>query len=157
MENSGSSFLKFGEILCFDEMTSVADEKGVGLKGWLSGPRRKTPLNQLEVEKLAPSDKHRIAVLPMGNITPDQRDEYFAEGITDELIATISKIPELHSNRENHLGEVQRLGQGNRRNQQRTTDRHHPRRNRPYCREAATSHSTTHRLSDRGEPLVREL
>jgi len=89
-------FLKFGEILCLDLITSVADEKGVGLKGWLSGPRRKTPLNQLEVEKLAPSDKHRIAVLPMRNISPDQRDEYFAEEITDELIATISKIPELH-------------------------------------------------------------
>jgi len=74
----------------------LADEKGVGLKGWLSGPRRKTPIDQTEVEKLVPLDKHRIAVLPMTNISPDPRDEYFADGITDELISTISKIPELH-------------------------------------------------------------
>ena len=74
----------------------MADEKGVGLKGWLSGPRRNTPIDQPQVEKLVPLDKHRIAVLPMTNISPDKRDEYFAEGITDELIATISRIPELH-------------------------------------------------------------
>ena len=74
----------------------MADEKGVGLRGWLTGPRRKTPIGQPEVEKLVPLDKHRIAVLPMTNISPDPQDEYFAEGITDELISTISKIPELH-------------------------------------------------------------
>ena len=74
----------------------MADEKGVGLKGWLSGPRRKTQIDQPGVEKLVPLDKRRIAVLPMTNISPEHRDEYFAEGITDELIAAISKIPELH-------------------------------------------------------------
>jgi len=74
----------------------VADEKGVGLKGWLSGPRPKTPIDQPGLEKSVPLDKRRIAVLPMTNISKDQRDEYFAEGITDELIAAISKIPGLH-------------------------------------------------------------
>ena len=74
----------------------MADEKGVGLKGWLTGPGRKTPIDQPGVAKIVALDKHRIAVLPMKNISPDQRDEYFAEGITDELIAAISKIPELH-------------------------------------------------------------
>ncbi len=90
-------FLKFRRTIHFsDEIASVADEKGVGLKGWLSGPRRKTPIDQPGIEKLVPLDKHRIAVLPITNISPDPRDEYFAEGMTDELIATISKIPELH-------------------------------------------------------------
>ncbi len=74
----------------------AADDKGVGLKGWLSGPRRKTPIDQPGLEKPIPLDKHRIAVLPMTNISKDQRDEYFAEGITDELIAAISRIPGLH-------------------------------------------------------------
>src|SRR6266571_8265851 len=32
----------------------------------------------------------------MTNISKDQRDEYFAEGMTDELIAAISRIPGLH-------------------------------------------------------------
>ena len=74
----------------------MSKDRGVGLKGWLSGPRRNTPIDQPQVEKLVPLDKHRIAVLPMTNISPDKRDEYFAEGITDELIATISRIPEFH-------------------------------------------------------------
>jgi adenylate cyclase len=70
----------------------VADEKGVGLKGWLAGPRRKAPIDQPRVEKLVVVDKHRIAVLPMTNISQDPGDEYFADGMTEELISTMSKI-----------------------------------------------------------------
>jgi len=63
-----------------------------GLKGWLRGPAapgekaKKTPL------KL---DRLRIAVLPFSNMSPDPNDEYFADGLTEELIATISKIREV--------------------------------------------------------------
>jgi adenylate cyclase len=37
-------------------------------------------------------DKKRIAVLPFVNMSPDSRDEFFADGMTEELIATMSKI-----------------------------------------------------------------
>jgi len=40
-------------------------------------------------------DKRRIVVLPLANISPDPRDEYFADGLTEELISSISKISEL--------------------------------------------------------------
>jgi adenylate cyclase len=40
-------------------------------------------------------DKKRIAVLPLANISPDPTDEYFAEGLTEELIGTVSKVQEL--------------------------------------------------------------
>lgn len=37
-------------------------------------------------------DTNRIAVLPFANISPSVEDEYFADGMTDELISVISKI-----------------------------------------------------------------
>jgi adenylate cyclase len=37
-------------------------------------------------------DSRRIAILPFANISPDAADEYFADGMTDELIAVLSKI-----------------------------------------------------------------
>jgi adenylate cyclase len=74
----------------------VTNDRGVGLKGWLSGPKSKDAKAEARAEKLVPLDKHRIVVLPMTNISPDPQDEYFAEGMTDELISTISKIRDLH-------------------------------------------------------------
>jgi TolB-like protein/Tfp pilus assembly protein PilF len=70
----------------------VAEEKGVGLKGWLSGPRRKTPIDQPGIEKPVPLDRHRIAVLPLTNISPDSKDAYFADGMTEELITVLSRL-----------------------------------------------------------------
>ncbi len=40
-------------------------------------------------------DRSRIAVLPFANISPSSSDEYFAEGMTEELITTLSRIREL--------------------------------------------------------------
>jgi len=37
----------------------------------------------------------RFAVLPFANLSPDASDEYFADGLTDELITRSSKIPNL--------------------------------------------------------------
>ncbi len=34
----------------------------------------------------------RLAVLPFANISPDPSDEYFAEGLTEELISVLSKL-----------------------------------------------------------------
>lgn len=39
---------------------------------------------------------HRLAVLPFANFSPDPSDEYFADGLTDELISTASKLPDLN-------------------------------------------------------------
>jgi len=37
-------------------------------------------------------DPRRIAVLPFSSLSPELQDEYFADGMTDEVISTISKI-----------------------------------------------------------------
>ncbi len=41
------------------------------------------------------ASSHRIVVLPLTNISPDPSDEYFADGLTEELISTVSKIADL--------------------------------------------------------------
>ncbi len=38
------------------------------------------------------SDKRRLAVLPLDNISPDPNDEYFADGLTEELITALSRV-----------------------------------------------------------------
>jgi adenylate cyclase len=48
-----------------------------------------------EVPQSSKFDKRRIAVLPLSNISPDPRDEYFADGMTEELISNLSKIQDL--------------------------------------------------------------
>jgi TolB-like protein/Tfp pilus assembly protein PilF len=40
-------------------------------------------------------DTRRLAVLPFSNMSPDPNDRYFADGMTEELISTVSKISEL--------------------------------------------------------------
>jgi len=37
-------------------------------------------------------DKQRLVILPLVNISADSKDEFFADGMTEELIATLSKI-----------------------------------------------------------------
>ena len=39
--------------------------------------------------------KLRLAVLPLDNISADEDDEYFADGMTEELISSLSKITDL--------------------------------------------------------------
>ncbi|MDA4127373.1 MAG: tetratricopeptide repeat protein, partial [Thaumarchaeota archaeon] len=48
------------------------------------------PWNQPSLSEAQSVPKTRIAILPFSNISPDQSDEYFADGMTEELINTIS-------------------------------------------------------------------
>ena len=48
-----------------------------------------------DVEETPSPDVRRLAVLPFLNISPDAGDAYFADGMTEELISTLSKIREL--------------------------------------------------------------
>ena len=73
----------------------MTNDKGLGLKEWLAGPRRKGVEIESIPEKNAGLDSHRVAVLPFTNISPDREDEYFADGMTEELIDRLSQVREL--------------------------------------------------------------
>jgi adenylate cyclase len=55
----------------------------------LALPRDATPLS---VPVPAPGAGRQLAVLPLANISPDPGDGYFADGLTEELIAVLSQV-----------------------------------------------------------------
>ena len=58
---------------------------------------RPPPIEVASVEKMAfpLPDKPSIAVLPFDNMSKDPEQEYFADGISEDLITDLSKIPDL--------------------------------------------------------------
>jgi TolB-like protein/Tfp pilus assembly protein PilF len=62
-----------------------------GLLVWKSGVARSKPA----APSAGPVEVRSLAVLPLENLSQDPAQEYFADGMTDELIARLSKISAL--------------------------------------------------------------
>lgn len=71
--------------------SEMPDEKGVGLKGWLAGQKSKSIHEQSKTEAIS-LEKNRVAVLPFVNMISDPGDEYFSDGMTEELISTLANV-----------------------------------------------------------------
>ena len=57
-----------------------------------------TPVTASEAPAVAPQaplDKYRIAVLPFANMSADAENEYFSDGMTEELISKLSRLHDL--------------------------------------------------------------
>ena len=54
------------------------------------------PRERSESSAGAPSlSSSRVAILPLANFSSDPNDEYFADGLTEELISTVSSLSQL--------------------------------------------------------------
>ena len=70
----------------------MTGEEELGLKHWLSGPKKRAPKADTTSQNHVPPDRRRVAVVPFANMSPDPADEYFADGMTEEIISTLSRI-----------------------------------------------------------------
>jgi adenylate cyclase len=68
-----------------------------GLVSWNIYLQQSKKVEPASVDKMAfpLPDKPSIAVLPFENMSDDPEQEYFSDGITEEIITAISKIPKL--------------------------------------------------------------
>jgi adenylate cyclase len=68
-----------------------------GLIGWNIYLQKSKKVEPASLEKMALPlpDKPSIAVLPFDNFTGDPQQEYFSDGMTEEIITALSKVPYL--------------------------------------------------------------
>jgi TolB-like protein len=69
--------------------------KPVRVYRWTDAPAERTPGTAGAEGALPLPDKPSIAVLPFDNMSGDPEQEYFSDGITEDIITELSRFPEL--------------------------------------------------------------
>jgi adenylate cyclase len=83
---TGSAFVEMGA-----QTLKNIDQK-IEVWQWARGG---VPTSTMTIASLAPPDKPSIAVLPFQNMSGDPEQEYFADGISEDLITALSKLSQL--------------------------------------------------------------
>ena len=71
----------------------LAPERGAALLETVS--HQTEEINSVDAEPSAPDQAPSIAVLPFANMSDDAGNEYFSEGLSEELLNLLVKVPEL--------------------------------------------------------------
>ena len=122
--------------------------------GLSRGPRREPPRR---ARRCALPDRPSIAVLPFDNLSGDPEQDYFADGMVEEIITALSKI----SGSVRHRPQLQLHLQG----PHRRCEAGRPRAGRPLCprgqrpqgRRPRADHRAAHRRGDRHASLGRPV
>ena len=75
------------------EVKNIA--RAISIWRWTSPEAQAVPFSSPVGEPLAAPDGPSIAVLPFDNMSGDREQDYFADGITEDIITEISRIPGL--------------------------------------------------------------
>jgi len=82
--------------LCAQQVKNIQEPVKAYLVGGPNETREATPSHVVEAKSPPPlPDKPSIAVLPFQNMSDDPKQEYFADGIAEDVLTTLSKIQEL--------------------------------------------------------------
>lgn len=58
------------------------------IAAWLAWPAR-------EAATPSPPERVRLAVLPLANLTPNEENRYFADGVTEDILTHLARVPDL--------------------------------------------------------------
>jgi TolB-like protein/Tfp pilus assembly protein PilF len=85
--------LAIGTVVA-DRLIPRAPEAGIAV---VEETAREAPADsgELAAEKFAPAPERSIAVLPFVNMSSDAEQEYFSDGLSEELLNLLAKVPEL--------------------------------------------------------------
>ena len=67
----------------------------IGIGWWWTTQPRRSPTSPAAPSTANAADQKSIAVLPFVNMSADKNDEYLSDGMTEELINVLSKVPGL--------------------------------------------------------------